>query len=189
MRWSFHTILRRGEYGADTWRPHARADAGAANDWAGFALDEKRGIVYASTGSAVPEQGYLYVFDHISGAPLFPIEERPVLASNVPGEVASRTQPRPVAPEPYARQVLTEGMLTTRTPEMHSWAVQEFRGFRGLDQFTPFAVGQPTVVFPGFDGGAMSVSASWMAEGVNRRRIFLPMRALRKVAAGSRLSG
>jgi quinoprotein glucose dehydrogenase len=220
LRWSFHTIPRQGEYGADTWPPHARADAGAANDWAGFALDEKRGIVYAPTGSAVPDmygadrvgddlfadsllaldantgrrlwhfqgvhhdiwdrdfpappslltvihdgrrvdvvaqptkQGYLYVFDRVSGAPLFPIEEWPVLASNVPGEVASRTQPRPVAPEPYARQVLTEGMLTTRTPEMHSWAVQAFRGFRSLDQFTPFAVGQPTVVFPGFDGGA-----------------------------------
>ncbi|MEA3179807.1 MAG: quinoprotein glucose dehydrogenase [Gammaproteobacteria bacterium] len=220
LRWSFHTIPRQGEYGADTWPPHARADAGAANDWAGFALDEKRGIVYAPTGAAVPDmygadrvgdnlfadsllaldantgrrlwhfqgvhhdiwdrdfpappslltvihdgrrvdvvaqptkQGYLYVFDRVSGAPLFPIEERPVLASNVPGEVASRTQPRPVAPEPYARQVLTEDMLTTRTPEMHSWAVQEFRGFRSLDQFTPFAVGQSTVVFPGFDGGA-----------------------------------
>jgi quinoprotein glucose dehydrogenase len=220
LRWSFHTIPQQGEYGADSWPPHAREDAGAANDWAGLALDEKRGIVYAPTGSAVPDmygadrvgddlfadsllaldantgrrlwhfqgvhhdiwdrdfpappslltvthdgrrvdvvaqptkQGYLYVFDRISGVPLFPIEERPVLASNVPGEVASRTQPRPVAPEPYARQVLTEDMLTTRTPEMHSWAVQEFRGFRSQGQFTPFAVGQPTVVFPGFDGGA-----------------------------------
>jgi quinoprotein glucose dehydrogenase len=220
LRWSFHTIPRRGEYGADTWPPNAAADAGAANDWAGLALDEKRGIVYAPTGSAVPDmygadrvgddlfadsllaldantgrrlwhfqgvhhdiwdrdfpappslltvthdgrrvdvvaqptkQGYLYVFDRVSGAALFPIEERPVLASNVPGEVASRTQPRPVAPEPYARQVLTEDMLTTRTPEMHSWAVKEFRGFRSPGQFTPFAVDQPTVVFPGFDGGA-----------------------------------
>ncbi|MDB6009298.1 MAG: glucose dehydrogenase [Gammaproteobacteria bacterium] len=220
LRWAFHTIPRQGEYGADTWPPNSAADAGAANDWAGFALDEKRGIVYAPTGSAVPDmygadrigndlyadcllaldantghrlwhfqgvhhdiwdrdfpappslltvihagrrvdavaqltkQGYLYVFDRVSGAPLFPIEERPVPASNVPGEAASRTQPRPVAPEPYARQLLTEDMLTTRTPEMHSWAVKQFRGFRSLGQFTPFAVGQPTVVFPGFDGGA-----------------------------------
>jgi quinoprotein glucose dehydrogenase len=220
LRWSFHTIPHQGEYGADTWPPRAAADAGAANDWAGFALDEKRGIVYAPTGSAVPDmygadrvgddlfadsllaldaqtgrrlwhfqgvhhdiwdrdfpappslltvihdgrrvdavaqptkQGYLYLFDRVTGAALFPIEERPVLASNVPGEVASRTQPRPVVPEPYARQVLTEDMLTTRTPEMHSWAVQEFRSLRSLEQFTPFAVGQATVLFPGFDGGA-----------------------------------
>ena len=62
------------------------------------------------------KQGYLYVFDRVSGAPLFPIEERAALASDVPGEVAARTQPHPLAPEAYARQMLTEDMLTTRTP-------------------------------------------------------------------------
>jgi glucose dehydrogenase len=65
LRWSFHTIPRQGEYGADTWPPHARADAGAANDWAGFALDEKRGIVYAPTGSAVPD---MYGADRVGDA-------------------------------------------------------------------------------------------------------------------------
>jgi quinoprotein glucose dehydrogenase len=44
------------------------------------------------------KQGFVFVFDRVSGKPLFPIEERPFPASNVPGEVASRTQPVPLAP-------------------------------------------------------------------------------------------
>jgi len=53
--WSFHTIPAAGEFGADTWPEDARATQGGANAWAGFALDEERGIVYAPTGSAVPD--------------------------------------------------------------------------------------------------------------------------------------
>lgn len=101
------------------------------------------------------KQGVLYEFDRITGKPLFPITEHPYPASTVPGEVASNTQPMPDSPEPYARQQLTEDMLTTRTPEAHAWAVGAFHGFRSAGQFLPFvAGGQQTVVFPGFDGGA-----------------------------------
>lgn len=53
--WSFRTIPAAGELGADTWPDNARELQGGANAWAGFALDEKRGIVYAPTGSAVPD--------------------------------------------------------------------------------------------------------------------------------------
>jgi quinoprotein glucose dehydrogenase len=52
MRWSFHTIPRPGEFGYDTWPKDAWKTSGAANNWAGFALDVKRGIVYVPTGSA-----------------------------------------------------------------------------------------------------------------------------------------
>jgi quinoprotein glucose dehydrogenase len=100
------------------------------------------------------KQGYLYLFDRVSGAPLFAIEEQSVPASTVPGESASPTQPRPVTPAPYARQRLTAEMLTTRTPQAHEWAVQQFQTFRSDGQFVPFAADRPTVVFPGFDGGA-----------------------------------
>jgi quinoprotein glucose dehydrogenase len=55
MRWSFHTIPHPGEPGYETWPPEAYKITGAANDWAGMALDEKRGIVYAPTGSAVTD--------------------------------------------------------------------------------------------------------------------------------------
>jgi quinoprotein glucose dehydrogenase len=100
------------------------------------------------------KQGYLYVFDRVSGAPLFPIDEQAVPPSSVPGEAASPTQPRPLAPAPFARQRLTLDMLTTRTPQAHAWALQQFLTFRSDGQFVPFATDQPTVVFPGFDGGA-----------------------------------
>jgi glucose dehydrogenase len=100
------------------------------------------------------KQGYLYLFDRVTGKPLYPIHEHPYPASTVPGEVTSATQPAPDAPEPFARQRLTEDMLTTRTPEAHAWAVQQFRTFNSDGQFVPLAVGKQTIVFPGFDGGA-----------------------------------
>jgi len=100
------------------------------------------------------KQGFLYVFNRVTGEPLFPIEERAYPRSDVPGEVTSPTQPRPIQPEPYARQYLSEDLLTARTPEAHEWALQQFRTFRSEGQFVPFGVDRPTVVFPGFDGGA-----------------------------------
>ncbi|MGB8097169.1 MAG: PQQ-binding-like beta-propeller repeat protein, partial [Terracidiphilus sp.] len=53
LRWIFHTIPRPGEPGYQTWPAEAWKTAGAANNWAGMALDQERGIVYAPTGSAV----------------------------------------------------------------------------------------------------------------------------------------
>jgi glucose dehydrogenase len=99
------------------------------------------------------KQGYLYLFNRVTGEPLFPIHEHPYPPSTIPGEVTSPTQPKPDAPEPYARQQLTEDTLTTRTPEVHEWALKTFRTFRNGGQFYPMAVGQQTIVFPGFDGG------------------------------------
>ena len=100
------------------------------------------------------KQGFVYLFDRTNGQPLFPVEYRKYPASDVPGEVAADEQPLPTKPAPFARQRLTEDLLTTRTPEVHEWALAHFRTFRSDGQFLPFTVGQDTVVFPGFDGGA-----------------------------------
>jgi quinoprotein glucose dehydrogenase len=100
------------------------------------------------------KQGYLYLFNRLTGEPLFPIHEHPYPKSDVPGEVTAPTQPKPDLPEPYARQELNENMLTTRTPAAHDWAVKTLKTFRNGGQFFPFAVNQQTVIFPGFDGGA-----------------------------------
>ena len=100
------------------------------------------------------KQGFVFVFDRTNGQPLFPIEYKRYPASDVPGEVAADTQPLPTKPKPFARQVLTEQMLTTRTPEAHKWAVERLATFRNGGQFLPFSVGKPTIIFPGFDGGA-----------------------------------
>lgn len=100
------------------------------------------------------KQGVLYLFDRATGKPIFPIEERAFPQTDVPGEVSSPTQPMPILPAPFARQQLTEDLLTDRTPEAHAWALNEFRSFRSGGPFVPLTVGQQTVVFPGFDGGA-----------------------------------
>ena len=55
MKWSFHTIPHPGEAGYETWPAEAWKYTGAANNWAGMVLDEKRGIVYVPTGSAVTD--------------------------------------------------------------------------------------------------------------------------------------
>ena len=55
LRWSFHTIPHPGEFGYDTWPKEAWKTSGAANNWAGMAVDIERGIVYVPTGSAAPD--------------------------------------------------------------------------------------------------------------------------------------
>ncbi len=220
QRWIFHTIPHPGEAGYETWPKDAWQYTGSANNWAGMAVDEKRGIVYVPTGSAASDfygadrigdnlyantllaldaatgkriwhfqavkhdiwdrdfpspptlvtikqngktidavaqtskQGWVFLFDRATGKPLFPLATQKYPASTIPGEVASETQTLPTKPAPYSRQELTEDLLTNRTPEAHQWALSEFRKFNVGGQFLPFKVGQETIIFPGFDGGA-----------------------------------
>jgi quinoprotein glucose dehydrogenase len=100
------------------------------------------------------KQGFVYLFNRLTGEPLFPLETKAYPASTVPGEVAAEQQPLPTKPAPFARQVLTEDMLTERTPEAHRWALENFKKFRSEGQFIPLSVGKETIVFPGFDGAA-----------------------------------
>src|ERR1700676_5605839 len=220
LRWVFHTIPHPGEFGYETWPKDAWKYSGAANNWAGMAVDAKRGIVYVPTGSAAfdfyganrvgddlfanclialngdtgeriwhfqgvkhdlwdrdfpappvyltvdhegkkvdavaqtTKQGFVFLFDRANGKPLFPVECRNYPPSDVPGEVAVPQQCLPTKPAPFARQLLTENLLSDRTPQVHEWALEKFRAFRSDGQFVPFSVGKDTVVFPGFDGGA-----------------------------------
>jgi quinoprotein glucose dehydrogenase len=100
------------------------------------------------------KHGYVFLFDRANGQPLFPIEYRPVPPSDVEGEQSADTQPFPTRPAPFARQRLTEDLLTRRTPAARRAALEAFRTFRSGGPFHPVAIGQDTVVFPGFDGGA-----------------------------------
>ena len=100
------------------------------------------------------KHGFVFLFDRASGTPLFPIESSRYPESTVDGEKAAATQPLPLKPAPFARQRLTEQMLTTRTPQAHQAALEAFRALRSDGQFVPLSVGSQTVVFPGFDGGA-----------------------------------
>ena len=100
------------------------------------------------------KQGFVFLFDRASGKPIFPLDCREYSPSDVPGEVAAKQQCLPTKPAPYARQLLTEDLLTNRTPQMHQWALDRFRTFRSEGQFVPFTTGKETVIFPGLDGGA-----------------------------------
>jgi quinoprotein glucose dehydrogenase len=99
------------------------------------------------------KQGVVYVFDRVTGKPLFPIEEHPYPPSDLDGEVTAKTQPYPLLPPPFARQILTEDMLTQRTPEAHAAVAAQFRTLGSHGQFIPGSR-QGTIIFPGFDGGA-----------------------------------
>jgi quinoprotein glucose dehydrogenase len=109
------------------------------------------------------KQGYVFVLDRDTGKPVFPVEEVPAPASDVPGEVAHPTFLRPTTPAPYARQRLTADDLTTRTPEANQWARAQFAQMRSDGPFKPLTIGTDTTIYPGFDGGAEWGGPAWDA--------------------------
>jgi quinoprotein glucose dehydrogenase len=219
LQWTFHTIPLPGEFGYDTWPPDAWKYAGGANCWGGMSLDEKRGLVFLSTGSpsydfygadrkgwnlfgncvialeattgkrkwhyqtihhdlwdydlpappnlvtvthngrkidAVAQTskvGFLYVLDRETGKPLFPVEEREVPASDVPGEEASPTQPFPLKPAPYAKQFMTIDDVADFSPSSNDSLRKLFKSLRYDGLFTPPSV-QGSLNVPGTIGGS-----------------------------------
>lgn len=106
------------------------------------------------------KQGYLFVLDRETGQPIFPVDEIPAPASDVPGEKTHPTYLRPRG-EPYARQTLTADDLTRRTPEVAAWAREQFKTIRSGGPFLPLAVGVDTAIYPGLDGGAEWGGPAW----------------------------
>ena len=76
------------------------------------------------------KEAFLYVFDRVTGQPVWPIEERPVPKGDVPGEWYSPTQPFPTKPPAYARQAVTVDELIDFTPEMRAQAIRNFRLYK-----------------------------------------------------------
>jgi len=83
------------------------------------------------------KQSHLFMFDPDSGEPLFPVEERPVPASDTPGERTAATQPFPLLPAPYDRQGFQEDDLNDMTPEIHARAREIASDYRMSELFTP----------------------------------------------------
>ena len=106
----------------------------------------------------VSKQGLTYVFDRVTGKPVWPIVETPVIQSDVPGEVTSPTQPIPSLPEPFERQGVTEADLNNLTPEIFAEAKRIAARYRMGPLFNPPSVVTPenggTLQVPGSQGGA-----------------------------------
>ncbi|HEY8519116.1 MAG TPA: pyrroloquinoline quinone-dependent dehydrogenase [Gammaproteobacteria bacterium] len=99
------------------------------------------------------KQGFLYVFNRETGEPLWPIEERPVPPSDVPGEEASPTQPFPTAPPPFARQSFTEADINPYIPEEDQQKLRELFKTARTGLYTPPSL-EGTLMMPGHNGGA-----------------------------------
>ncbi len=222
VEWAFHTLPENGAPGSDTWENKNIRNSevvGAANNWAGMAVDDENGILYVPTGSAAPDfyggmrkgsnlyancllalnadtgeriwhfqfthhdlwdrdppappnllmveregkkipavaqvtkQGYVYVFDRMTGKPLFDIEEVPVPKSVLNGEAAWATQPLPVAPKPFARQSteLTENSISPFAKNVDSLR-QILKNADGRIYAPPSL--DPVMLLPGYDGAA-----------------------------------
>ncbi len=229
--WRFNTIPLPGESGYETWPPNAHQYIGGGNVWTGFALDEKRGIVFCPTGSAafdfwggnrlgqnlyancllaldartgkrlwhqqlvrhdlwdrdlpappnlltvkhdgkridavaqVTKSGHVFVFHRETGEPLFPIRDVPVPASDLQGESAWPTQPLPVKPAPFSRQVFSYDQITDISPESHRQVLERFAKLRPHVPFQPPSR-EGTIIFPGFDGGAEWGGAAADPDGI-----------------------
>ena len=220
IEWVFHTVPRRGEFGADTWPAESLATAGGVHNWSEMTVDEEYGIAFIPTGTArydfyggnrhgdnlfansllaldartgerlwhfqtihhdlwdydLPtapklltirrngedvdvvaqpsKHGFLFVFERRTGEPIWPIEERPVPQSDIPGEQTSPTQPYPTAPPPFARQSFTVDDINPYLPESDQEELREIlRTHRNEGLFTPPSF-EGTIQMPGHNGGA-----------------------------------
>jgi quinoprotein glucose dehydrogenase len=110
---------------------------------------------------AVPtKQGFLYVFDRVTGKPVWPIEERPVEKGSVPGEWYSPTQPFPVKPPAYSRNGVTPDVLIDFTPTMHDQALTIVSKYHLGPVFTPPVASQ-------VDGPRATLTLGTAAGGTN----------------------
>lgn len=240
MRWIFHSVPKKGEFGADSWHDEDWTDTGAANVWTLMSADLELGYVYLPFGTAnndfyggerlgdnlfseslvcldaatgkriwhfqmihhgvwdydlpaapnlvdivvngkaikavaqVSKQGHIYVFDRVTGEPVWPIEERPVPQTTVPGEKTSVTQPFPTKPLPFDLQGISEDILVDFTPELRAEAVKILSEYDTGPLYTPPSL-KGTAVLPS-DGGA----ANWTGAALDPTTgtIYIPSMTL-----------
>ena len=134
----------------------------------------------------VTKHGFLFVLNRETGEPVWPIEERVVPGSTVPGEVTALTQPHPTKPEPYEHQSLSEDDLVDFTPELRAEALEIVSRYRTGPMFTPPSVigDEPgevlgTIQLPGSSGGANWHGAAFDPE---TQMFYVPSRTVAFVA-------
>lgn len=102
--------------------------------------------------SVVSKQGFTFVFNRVTGKPIFPIEERSFPASDIPGEKAALTQPIPILPEPFTRQSFTVNDVNPFASNKEE-IIETLKKSKTGSPFIPLGR-KRTLFFPGSDGGA-----------------------------------
>ncbi len=132
----------------------------------------------------VSKQGWVYVFDRVTGEPVWPIFDRPVPASLVPGEKTSPTQPFPSWPLPFERQGVSENDLIDFTPELRAEALELLADVEFGPLFAPFVLDKGLFYAPGPLGGANWTGAAFDPDthvlyvpSINRPSIFKIVKA------------
>ena len=111
----------------------------------------------------VTKQGFVFAFDRVTGAPLWPIEERPAPPSGVPGEKGAATQRAPTKPAPFDVQGVRADDLIDLTPELREQALAIIRRYDHGPLYTPPSE-RGTILMPGIGGGASWSGAAWDPE-------------------------
>jgi glucose dehydrogenase len=113
------------------------------------------------------KEAFLYVFDRITGQPVWPIEERPVPQSDVPGEKTSPTQPFPTKPPAYARQAVTLEDLIDFTPELNAEAKRIVSRYRLGPMFLPGTVSKVEGPLAALTIGTTAGGTNWPGAGAD----------------------
>ena len=221
LLWTFHTVPRPGEPGAETWAPNAWKNRSGTNVWGFFTVDTVRGIVYLPIGSPtsdfygrdrigdglygnslvaldartgavkwyrqlvhhdlwdydlaappalfdihragrvipavaqITKMGLLFVFDRVTGEPVYGIEERPVPQTSIPGEVTAKTQPFPVKPPPLSKNSFRLEEMYDRSPEQARFCQELFAANHMVagPPYTPLPLEGNALFFPSTLGG------------------------------------
>jgi quinoprotein glucose dehydrogenase len=124
------------------------------------------------------KQGMLFMFNRLTGEPLFGMEERPVPRFDAPGDQAWPTQPFPVKPAGLTRDGMTRKEVSKISPEAEKYCTELFDKSVNMGPYTPYGM-LPSLVFPGSEGGG-----SWagVAADPTRELVFLNTRHLGVIA-------
>ena len=242
--WTFNTVPRPGEFGADTWLGDSWGTNGNNGVWTQISADPELGIAYLPVESPTGDyygghrpgdnlfgeslvavdlltgerlwhfqlvhhplwgfdmasppiladitvdgraikavaqpgkQAFLYVFDRVTGEPVWPVEERPVPRGDVPGEWYSPTQPFPTKPPAYDRQGASIDDLIDFTPELRAEAVDLVSRYKLGPMFTPPVVSRPEGPIATLGLGAGSGGTNWPGGGYDPEThiLYVPSR-------------